>query len=547
MADNQSDNYRYMNRFVLLLFVLVLGVDTMSFSQNFDEMRKRFDDFKNQNRKEFTDFRNQCNREYADFMRAAWEQFGAKPPVERPVEEKPVEPIDYVAPDPGKEKKEVVKHEFDEVIEVEVPQPQPEPAFPIVERPKGAVLPGMGSLGGMNPKVQMQNREKKIQDTIKFKKINPEDLLPYEERFEFVFLGTRASVRIAPEQKIMVTKCKEGVIADAWEKYSSGDYDNLIYDCLQLRVKHSLCDWAYLTMLHELSKAYYGEDNNSAVLMTAYIFCQSGYQIRLGMGNEGTKLVLLYASRHMIFEKPYFTLDDGENYYTFNYEGKTLNICKAKFPKEQPLSLLIGNSLALDTQDFKERKLQSKQYASANADVRVNKNLIDFYDNYPASILGDNTMTRWAMYANAPLDMEVVDALYPSLRKSIEGKSEADALNVLLNFVQTAFVYEYDNKVWGRDRVFFAEETLYYPYCDCEDRSILFSRLVRDLLKLDVLLVYYPGHLATAVKLNQQVRGDYIILNDGNYIVCDPTYINAPIGETMPKMDNSKAKLILLK
>ena len=106
-------------------------------------------------------------------------------------------------------------------------------------------------------------------------------------------------------------------------------------------------------------------------------------------------------------------------------------------------------------------------------------------------------------------------------------------------------VYEYDDKVWGGDRAFFAEESLYYPYCDCEDRSILFSRLVRDLMGLKVLLVYYPGHLATAVCFTDNVIGDYISLNNQKYVVCAPTYIGAPVGATMPEMDNSKAKVIL--
>jgi len=90
----------------------------------------------------------------------------------------------------------------------------------------------------------------------------------------------------------------------------------------------------------------------------------------------------------------------------------------------------------------------------------------------------------------------------------------------LLYWVQTAFVYEYDDKVWGHDRAFFAEESLSYPYCDCEDRSILFSRLVRDLLGLDVILVFYPGHLATAVAFTDNVDGDYIELNGKHYIIC---------------------------
>ena len=40
-----------------------------------------------------------------------------------------------------------------------------------------------------------------------------------------------------------------------------------------------------------------------------------------------------------------------------------------------------------------------------------------------------------------------------------------------------------------------------------EDRSILLSRLVRDLLALKVVLVYYPGHLATAIHFSNDVRG----------------------------------------
>ena len=161
-------------------------------------------------------------------------------------------------------------------------------------------------------------------------------------------------------------------------------------------------------------------------------------------------------------------------------------------------------------------------------------------------MLDDNFCTRWAFYANTPMSERMKKQLYPSLRNVIQGKSQHEAANILLNFVQTAFVYEYDDKVWWEDRAFFAEESLYYPYCDCEDRSILFSRLVRDLLGLIVLLVHYPGHLATAVCFTEQVTGDYISLNNQKFVVCDPTYIGAPVGATMSDMDNATAKVILL-
>lgn len=178
--------------------------------------------------------------------------------------------------------------------------------------------------------------------------------------------------------------------------------------------------------------------------------------------------------------------------------------------------------------------------------ARVPRRLIEFYDSYPTSALGANHLSRWAMYANTPLAGATRDELYPALAKAIEGCDELLAANKLLNWVQTGFVYEYDDKVWGHDRAFFAEESLYYPYCDCEDRSILFSRLVRDLLGLEVALVYYPGHLATAVRFSSDVRGDAMMIGGKRFIVCDPTYIGAPVGAQMPDLEYDKAEAIVL-
>ena len=50
-----------------------------------------------------------------------------------------------------------------------------------------------------------------------------------------------------------------------------------------------------------------------------------------------------------------------------------------------------------------------------------------------------------------------------------------------------------------------------------------------------------------AVAFSENVKGDYIELDGQRYIICDPTYIGAPVGLTMPDMDNATAKVILLK
>ena len=178
--------------------------------------------------------------------------------------------------------------------------------------------------------------------------------------------------------------------------------------------------------------------------------------------------------------------------------------------------------------------------------VSLNQNMIDFFHSYPQACYNGNQSTRWVAYANTPLEEEVRSMLYPPLQRAIHGMSEREAAGLLLNWVQTAFEYELDDKVWGSDRAFFAQETLFYPFCDCEDRSILFSRLVRDLIGLEVVFIYYPGHLATAVAFNEDGAGDYVNYKGKKYIICDPTYIHANIGRTMPGMENRQAQIIAL-
>ncbi len=168
-------------------------------------------------------------------------------------------------------------------------------------------------------------------------------------------------------------------------------------------------------------------------------------------------------------------------------------------------------------------------------------------------------MTRWANYANTPLEKGITSQLYPAMREKLEGRSKLDAVQQLLWWVQgtldikrenpnqNCFLYAYDEDVWGADRALFGEECLFYPYCDCEDRAILLSHLVRDLVGLDVVLVYYPGHLAMAVHFPEDVPGDYINVNGRKFVVCDPTYIGSDVGETMPMVKGKGVNVILLK
>ena len=483
-----------------------------SFADNAATLRESYKRFSQTQREKYQRFRREANAHYADFVRNAWKQYAQHSPVEKPVEprvEPQVVPEDDMVetlPDDNRDKRK----EAEELPATEiVPQPQPE----------------------VEPIVPIEETDEE------------EDERRYAQ-FPFRFYGTELTVRLDEGRRICLGEASPDRVADAWIHFASAPYDNLLVDCLRLRAKHQLCDWAYLQMLQALAAQFCGEGTDEATLLAGYLFCQSGYQVRFG--SQDGCLHLLVASDHIIFGRGFFVIDD-ERYYLLEPIEGGLDICEAAFPQEQKLSLVIEQLPSLQNAANEGRTIRSSQYADLTVDVRVNRNLLDFLAAYPSSYVGSNMTTRWALYANTPLDTDVQQQLYPTLQEQLAGLSQLAAVNRLLNWVQTGFEYEYDDKVWGGDRAFFAEETLHYPYADCEDRAILFTRLVRDLLHLPCVLVYYPGHLAAAVHFDNTPSGVcYTNAAGMDFTLCDPTYINACVGMEMPLMKNKKAILIPL-
>lgn len=497
-------------RLVNLLILLVFGGLT-SYAQ-IDEFKKAYEDFKGQAHKEYSDFRDKANKEYAEFIRTAWGNHKTLPAVPIP-KEKEVPPV-VIKDEDKKRPSEDNPILIDEEIVVPSPSPQPKPIAPIREQ---------------------------------------ED---ENGKHGFVLYGTNMYVRLSPSQRFKLNSLDINDVADAWERLSTDKYNNVIRDCLELRIKHQLCDWSYLRMLDELASSFLGKGSNEAELFKAYLYCQSGYQMRLAFADN--HLYMLYASQHCIFEKAPLEID-GIFYYVDNCNAKQIQVCEASFPHEQALSLYIPLEQKFGNTRTPNRVLQSEDVDWLRISVSNDENIIKFCNDYPTSCIGDDFMTRWAMYAYMPLSEGTREQLYPqfktlfdALKHSFEEKGTdmrdltPACVDLICHWIQTAFVYEYDDKVWGGDRAFFADETLYYPYCDCEDRSILLTRMVRDLLGLKCALVYYPGHLATAIALGEDIKGDFIRINGTKYLVCDPTCIGAPIGMTMPGMDNQSANVIIL-
>jgi hypothetical protein len=454
-------------------------------------------------RKEYRDFRDQANADYAENMKKAWEELLGNEPIPAPEPEPVVPPVVL----PELEIPVVIEDNYLAIEDIVLPPeelPAPEPVAPIV-KPKGPTGP----------------------------------------QHQFAAFGSTFSVSLNTAKLPKLTAVGESAVSKMWKALSAPEYDAMLADLLALRKEMDLCDWAYYELVKALADDVYANSSDAATVFCAFALCQSGFKLRLARAPQDSSLHMIMATDNMMYNHPYWELDGATYYLVDNSRMSMLKIYRDAFPGEKVLRLAFSqkNKFPVRLTEIKVR--EADKYPAAHTVTQVNQNLLDFYERYPESFINSDTKTRWRFYA-VDLSDEAKSTLYPVLRGAIAGKSELDAVNLLLNYVQTGYEYEYDEDIWGYDRAFFPDETLHYPYCDCEDRSIFFSRLVRDLLGLKVTLVYYPGHLATAVRFNEQVTGDYVLVGKEKYIVCDPTFINAPVGMTAPDEDNSTAFLMPL-
>lgn len=477
-----------------LLFALLLTAAAQVSAQN--SLRDKFNSFRQSAVSSYNSFRDDANRRYAEFLLTSWKKFRSLPAVGNPGDQT-VPPVEY----------DGSGEQAGGSVEV--------PYIRFVSNPDGSVRPQPAAT------IEEQSWDK-------------------QQRFGFSCFGMNLTVRASSQNRLDLSSLDTGDISEAWNKLSGHEYNNMILDLLEIRRERNLSDWAYLQVIRTFADKFLGS-GDAATLLSAFIFSQSGYRMRLGM--DENRLYLLFGTEDLIYDKAYFEID-GCNYFALDGDVSDMFIADIPCQDEKSLSMSVGRQQLGDAVEDR-RSFSSKRYG-VTAECAAGEGRMAFFSTYPASQPGDDYMTRWAHYASAPMDEEVCSQLYPWLKFAILGKTAAESVDILLDFVQTAFPYRKDEDVWGEDRVFFAEETLFYPFCDCEDRSILFIRLVRDLLGFDVALVYYPEHLAAAVRIPDGAEGDSFSLPGGEYTICDPTYIGAPVGRTMPGMDNKEARLLLL-
>lgn len=480
----------------LLLLCFSFFVQILVGQTDFEEYRRErktaFMKFRQQKIDEFQAFRAQRNAEFAAYIGKAWTSM----------------PLDKRRPRPK----------------------LPDPVDPVVAEPDQSP-----SKGDNLPTGTVSTPKKPDLSPIEF----PVEPPTGKGDYTFTYYHTPCRIAYSKEMGFSLPDLKESTVANVWTLLSTERYDPLIADCNRLKREMNLDDWAFVMLLDAFTQSVYKGSANEAVMLKAYIMAQLGYDVRLCRLNE-RKLALLMPANENIYERLALKLE-GKSYYLWGDDNEYAHIYTYKEnlkEAKRTLSLSVSVLPKITYKASPPRLLRAKRYPDVAVSVTVNENLIDFYESFP--------ITDWVVYANTPMETHLQQQLLPVLGKAILGKSERDAANLLIDFVQTAFDYQTDDRQFGREKTFFPDELCYYPYSDCEDRSVLYAYLVRQLMGLEVVLLHYPGHIATAVCFNEAVEGDYVMVKNKKYTVCDPTYIGSAIGHAMPQFKNVKAEIILL-
>jgi hypothetical protein len=493
------------------IFFIVIMLSTVSVTngQSYEEWLKQeqanFDKFRLEQKKmlqemrnDYANYVNQHDKEYSDYLKKEWDNFqvfsGKKPP------EKPKPPaIPAFKPVPGTPVSRIP------IITAPLDVPKLIPTLvklPVIQKPEPADYPG--------------------------------------DSFSINFCGAKAYLDIDQNLKNIgvIKKGKQGII-EFWDRASKTNYNSLVNQLMEAKSRFNVNDYGYFMLVQEASGSIFPlpDQKDYRHLLEWFLMVRSGYDVRIAY-NEN-QIAILLPTYNTLYSKQFLTINNLNYYFITPFEGNDIMTYEKSYDlANTPIDFNIASPMNFGRKPVKKAIPFTYKNKSYNFEISYDPGVITFYKNYP--------QLEMEAYFNAAVSIATKQTIAETFKPILKNLPEPDAVNCLLNFVQTAFTYKTDQEQFGKEKFFFAEELFYYPASDCEDRSALFAYMVRDLLALKVVGLESPNHMFTAVHFNTDAFGDYVMYKGEQYIVADPTYVNAPFGRTMPELSLQNAKIIAM-
>lgn len=328
------------------------------------------------------------------------------------------------------------------------------------------------------------------------------------------------------------------MITQAWKKLASSEYETTIKELRETSQQLNLNDWAAYLLVSQVAEGIY-KDKNQAKLFGWFALLKLGYDVRIAY--QPQRVLLLLRVKKELYNTAYYELG-GKRYYAIDFYAKgklgPLKTYDSSYEDAQrSIDFGVQRLPHFGQEKVTKHLLFRLKNKNHSIDLSYNKHLLDFFQSYPQVAYSD--------YFSSAESLQLQSSLKAAFEPLLRAKSQSEALDIILGFVQHAFDYRVDREQFGREKVMFPSETIFYAYSDCEDRAILFAYMVKTLLGMEVVGLKYPEHMATAVRIEEKVEGEYVSYKKRAYIVADPTYRNAKVGLSMPRYAGVKSYEII--
>ncbi len=355
-------------------------------------------------------------------------------------------------------------------------------------------------------------------------------------RTSFLFYGQQINLRYDRLILLSTTSSvSEDSISGFWKSFSRSNNNYLVDQLMDYRDLLGLGDWGYFQLVKAFSKHLVADNRWRSDQLTWALMIRSGFDVRLAFNQNS--ITLLFPSENTIYSRQYVIIGQKRFYLDSEMKSQLLATCPSPFPDtDGMINLRFTRSLNFAGKLMIQKYLVTWTNKKYEFSLRYNPDVIRFYADYPKSDPD--------VYFGAPVSStfkeDLLKQFYPVLSKI--NKAEAAAL--LQQFVQNDIGFSLVNKHEDLNSGRFAEEVIAAKSGDARGKSVLYSWLVRTLLRLPVVGVQFPGYYSTAVCYDEPLDGDSYLWRTGKYIFTDPIFLNAPIGVMMSEFDGLSPLLI---
>ena len=304
------------------------------------------------------------------------------------------------------------------------------------------------------------------------------------------------------------------------------DFNTLVLEIDSVVKITDLCSWLKFKLVEKyVLESFPAYQLNEKRIILCYILNKIGYDTRITFDKERNLLINVEKGLHG--EIGILTAEGKEFFrLTKTSDNKFIYSKYIKVAKTNKIFTLSDlRPPILENCELEKKEISIK---SSGKEIKVsyiiNKTAIKIYDDYPG--------LDYYFFLNVELSQECRESLFPQICGKLLNDDTITSIRNILAFSQDVAGHKDDLEFFGKERPMTPEEALYYPFSDCEDKSVLFYYLTKKLYPINSLVLEYPNHVN--VGLNIPIKGfkDILIYQGLKYVICEPSDVtgNTEIG-----------------